>query len=152
MCFEACSAVTVSFMKNFKSILFAVAFVLLIGCSEYPEMDKDILAYHIFSENAIDLNNSDEEYLKLVAQSFGISTKDVQNLQKNILSKKTISNLANSYEAAMHGKIVELLDKKGSFAKREYVVNVLAPYLDALSKGQPYKSGIDLRRKRRATD
>ena len=143
MCFEACSAVTVSFMKFLEGFLSAVTFVLLIGCSEYPEMDKDILAYHVFSENAIDLENSDEEYLKLVAQSFGMSTKDVQNLQKNILSKKTTSNLVYSYEASIHGKIVELLDKKGSAAKKEYVVNVLAPYLDALSKGQPYKSGID---------
>ena len=117
-------------------------FLFFTGCSEYPEMNEDILAYHVFSADQMDLENDDDEYIDLLAKSFGMTPKSVRKIQKFILSKKTESNLLYGFESAMHAKVVELLGSSDN-ARNDFVVNVLAPYLNVLSKNKPYKSGID---------
>ena len=127
-----------------KRLFLLVAFlVLFVACSEYPEMDEDILAYHVFSEGQIDLGNGEDEYVNMVAKSFGMEPKAVRKIQKFILSKKTESNLHYGFESAMHAQVVELLGENSARARKKFVVDVLAPYLNALSKNNPYKSGID---------
>ncbi len=128
-------------MKNFLCIFFFVV-LLFTGCSEYPEMDVDVLAYHVFSEGQLDLENDDDEYIDLLAKSFGMTPKSVRKIQKFIMSKKTEPNLRYGFESALHAKVVELLGEDAN-EKNDFVVNVLAPYLNALSKNSPYKSDLD---------
>lgn len=131
-------------LNHHLSILFALATLFVIeACSEYPEMDVDILAYHVFNEGQFDVENNDNEYVNLVSKSFGMTSKEVRKIQKTILSKKTKSNLRFTFEGVMHSKIVELLDKNSNSARKDFVVNVLAPYLNVLSKNEPYRSGLD---------
>lgn len=111
-------------------------FLFFTGCSEYPEMNEDILAYHVFSADQMDLENDDDEYIDLLAKSFGMTPKSVRKIQKFILSKKTESSLLYGFESAMHAKVVELLGSSDN-AKNDFVVNVLAPYLNVLR--QPLK-------------
>ena len=128
-------------MRKFSYIvLFTV--ILFTACSEYPEMNEDILAYHVFSADQMDLERDDDEYIDLLSKSFGMTPKSVRKIQKFILSKKTESSLLYGFESAMHAKVVELLGSSDN-ARNDFVVNVLAPYLNVLSKNKPYKSGID---------
>ena len=101
---------------------------LLLACSEYPEMEENIMAYHVFNEGQLDVTNA---------------PKEVHKIQKYIIKKGTEANLRFAYEAMLHAKVVDLLCKNGSGARKDFVVNVLAPYLNSLTKNEPYKSGID---------
>lgn len=131
-------------LNHHLPILFAIAaLVIFAACSEYPEMDENILAYHVFNEGQFDVGNDDDEYVDLVSKSFGMTSKEVRKIQKTIISKKTESNLRYTFEGVMHSKIVELLDKNSNSARKDFIVNVLAPYLNVLSKNEPYKSGLD---------
>lgn len=130
-------------LRVFLLTLNCIEGFFLVACSEYPEMEDDILAFHVFSEGQFDASNDDDEYVDLLSKSYGMSPSKVQETQKLILSKKTESNLHYAYEGAMHAKVVDLLDKNGMGARNDFVVNVLAPYLDALTKNIPYKSGLD---------
>lgn len=127
-------------MKFFSVILLSLLF---ISCSEYPEMEQDILAQHIYSQNPIELASSNSEYVTMIAKSFGISEDEVIGVQKHILSKKSATNMKRDYEAALHKKISELKQRKRESARKDFVVNVLAPYLDDLSRNQIYKSGME---------
>ena len=113
----------------------------LVACSEYPEMEPDILAQHIYSQNPIELGSSNKEYVMILAKSFGMSDDEVVAVQKHILSKKTTDRMKDDYEAAIHRKVLELKKRDGKSAQKDFVINVLAPYLDALSRNQIYKSG-----------
>ena len=113
----------------------------LVACSEYPEMEPDILAQHIYSQNPIELGSSNKEYVMMLAKSFGMSDDEIVAVQKHILSKKTTDRMKDDYEAAIHRKILELKKRDGKSAQKDFVINVLAPYLDALSRNQIYKSG-----------
>ncbi|MBR2210420.1 MAG: hypothetical protein IJ896_02950 [Fibrobacter sp.] len=130
-------------MQYIAFLLGAFALFAFSACSEYPEMENDILAYHVFNEGQLDVANDDSSYVDLVARSFGISPKEVRKVQKYIVKKGTETNLRFAYEAMLHAKVVELLDRTGNGARKDYVVNVLAPYLNSLTKNEPYKSGID---------
>jgi hypothetical protein len=113
----------------------------LVACSEYPEMEPDILAQHIYSQNPIELGSSNKEYVMMLAKSFGMSDDEIVAVQKHILSKKTTDRMKDDYEAAIHRKVLELKKRDGKSAQKDFVINVLAPYLDALSRNQIYKSG-----------
>jgi hypothetical protein len=113
----------------------------LVACSEYPEMEPDILAQHIYSQNPIELGSSNKEYVMMLAKSFGMSDDEIVAVQKHILSKKTTDRMKDGYEAAIHRKVLELKKRDGKSAQKDFVINVLAPYLDALSRNQIYKSG-----------
>lgn len=141
MYFKTCKTIETMIVKKLSYIALFL-FFLFTGCSEYPEMDEDILAYHVFSADQMDLENDDDEYIDLLAKSFGMTPKSVKKIQKFILSKKTESSLLYGFESAMHAKVVELLGSNDN-ARNDFVVNVLAPYLNVLSKNKSYKSGID---------
>lgn len=141
MYFKTCKTIETMIVKKLSYIALFL-FFLFTGCSEYPEMDEDILAYHVFSADQMDLENDDDEYIDLLAKSFGMTPKSVKKIQKFILSKKTESSLLYGFESAMHAKVVELLGSNDN-ARNDFVVNVLAPYLNVLSKNKFYKSGID---------
>ena len=49
----------------------------------------------------------------------------------------------SDYEKAIYEKAVKLEQQNGESARKDFVVNVLAPYLDALSRNEIYKSGPD---------
>ncbi|MBR5400547.1 MAG: hypothetical protein IK102_01940 [Treponema sp.] len=104
-------------------------------------MEPDILAQHIYSQNPIELGSSNKEYVMMLAKSFGMSDDEIVAVQKHILSKKTTDRMKDDYEAAIHRKILELKKRDGKSAQKDFVINVLAPYLDALSRNQIYKSG-----------
>ena len=104
-------------------------------------MEPDILAQHIYSQNPIELGSSNKEYVMILAKSFGMSDDEVVAVQKHILSKKTTDRMKDDYEAAIHRKVLELKKRDGKSAQKDFVINVLAPYLDALSRNQIYKSG-----------
>lgn len=123
--------------------LFILLAFLFVACSEYPDMEPDILAQHIYSQNPIELGSSNKEYVTMLAKSFGISEKDVVAIQKHILSKKTTSKMKDDYEVALHKKVFELKQRNRKAAQKDFVVNVLAPYFDALSRNQIYKSGME---------
>ena len=58
-------------MRKFSYIvLFTV--ILFTACSEYPEMDEDILLFHVLREQEIELDNDEEEYVNVIAKSFGM--------------------------------------------------------------------------------
>lgn len=113
----------------------------LVACSEYPEMEPDILAQHIYSQNPIELGSSNKEYVMMLAKSFGMSDDEIVAVQKHILSKKTTDRMKDDYEAAIHRKVLVLKKRDGKSAQKDFVINILAPYLDALSRNQIYKSG-----------
>lgn len=104
-------------------------------------MEPDILAQHIYSQNPIELGSSNKEYVMMLAKSFGMSDDEIVAVQKHILSKKTTDRMKDDYEAAIHRKVLELKKRDGKSAQKDFVINVLAPYLDALSRNQIYKSG-----------
>ena len=62
--------------------------LFLVACSEYPEMEMDILAQHIYSQNPIDLDSQNKEYVAMLAKSFGMKEDEFVDIQKHILSKK----------------------------------------------------------------
>ncbi|MEE0876784.1 MAG: hypothetical protein UIH18_05755 [Fibrobacteraceae bacterium] len=117
--------------------------LFLVACSEYPEMEMDILAQHIYSQNPIDLDSQNKEYVAMLAKSFGMKEDEIVDIQKHILSKKTTSRMKQDYEAALHKKIFELKQRNRKSAQKDFIVNVLAPYLDDLSRGHIYKSGLE---------
>lgn len=123
--------------------LFLFLAFLFVACSEYPDMEPDILAQHIYSQNPIELGSSNKEYVTMLAKSFGMSEDGVVAVQKHILSKKTTGKMKDDYELALHKKVLELKQKHGKTAQKNFVVNVLAPYFDALSRNQIYKSGME---------
>ena len=82
-------------------------------------MENDILAYHVFNEGQLDVPNDDSSYVDLVARSFGISPKEVRKVQKYIVKKGTETNLRFAYEAMLHAKVVELLDRTGNGARKD---------------------------------
>ena len=119
-------------------------FFMLWGCSEYPEMDADVLAQHIYAQNPIELTGSNKEYISMVAKSFGLKDKQVLELQEHILSKKTIDKLKEDYENKLRKKVFELEQRKVKISSRnDFVINVFAPYLDNISRNQIYKSGLE---------
>ncbi len=124
-------------------LLFLFFALIIVACSEYPDMEPDILAQHIYSQNPINLESSNKEYVKILAKSFGMSENDIVAIQKHILSKKTTDKMKDDYEVALHKKVHELKQRNGSAARKDFVVNVLAPYFDALSRNQIYKSGME---------
>jgi transcription termination factor NusB len=117
--------------------------LFLVACSEYPEMEMDILAQHIYSQNPIDLDSQNKEYVAMLAKSFGMKEDEIVDIQKHILSKKTTSRMKQDYEAALQKKIFELKQRNRKSAQKDFIVNVLAPYLDDLSRGHIYKSGLE---------
>ena len=123
--------------------LFLFLAFLFVACSEYPDMEPDILAQHIYSQNPIELGSSNKEYVTMLAKSFGMSEDGIVAVQKHILSKKTTGKMKDDYELALHKKVLELKQKHGKTAQKDFVVNVLAPYFDALSRNQIYKSGME---------
>jgi len=124
---------------------YIVLLVLFVSCSEYPEMDSDILAQHIYSQNPIELASSNKEYVSVVAKSFGLTEKQVVEVQRNILSKKTTGKLREDYEKKLQRKIFELEQKRiNNSNKYDFVINVLAPYLDDVSRNQIYRSGLEM--------
>ena len=117
---------------------------MLWGCSEYPEMDADVLAQHIYAQNPIELTGSNKEYISMVAKSFGLKDKQVLEVQEHILSKKTIDKLKEDYENKLRKKVFELEQRKVKISSRnDFVINVFAPYLDNVSRNQIYKSGLE---------
>ena len=104
-------------------------------------MEPDILAQHIYLQNPIELGSSNKEYVMMLAKSFGMSDDEIVAVQKHILSKKTTDRMKDDYEAAIHRKVLVLKKRDGKTAQKDFVINVLAPYLDALSRNQIYKSG-----------
>ena len=124
-------------------LLFLFFALIIVACSEYPDMEPDILAQHIYSQNPINLESSNKEYVKILAKSFGMSENDIVAIQKHILSKKTTDKMKDDYEVALHKKVHELKQRNGSAARKDFVVNVLAPYFDALSRNQIYKFGME---------
>ncbi|MDY6284244.1 MAG: hypothetical protein SPL19_04315 [Fibrobacter sp.] len=123
--------------------LFLLLALLFIACSEYPDMEPDILAQHIYSQNPIELGSSNKEYVKMLAKSFGMSEKEIVAVQKHILSKKTTGKMKDDFERALEKKVFELKQRHRKPAQKDFVVNVLAPYFDALSRNQIYKSGME---------
>ena len=83
--------------------LFLFLAFLFVACSEYPDMEPDILAQHIYSQNPIELGSSNKEYVTMLAKSFGMSEDGIVAVQKHILSKKIfpilspISSTASTY-------------------------------------------------------
>jgi len=53
--------------------LFLILALFFVACSEYPDMEPDILAQHIYSQNPIELGSSNKEYVAMLAKSFGMS-------------------------------------------------------------------------------
>ena len=127
-------------MMKFLFLLLALFFA---ACSEYPDMEPDILAQHIYSQNPIELGSSNKEYVAMLAKSFGMNEGAIIAVQKHILSKKTTDKMKSDYEKAIYEKAVKLEQQNGESARKDFVVNVLAPYLDALSRNEIYKSGPD---------
>ena len=56
--------------------------LFLVACSEYPEMEMDILAQHIYSQNPIDLDSQNKEYVAMLAKSFGMKEDEIVDIQK----------------------------------------------------------------------
>jgi hypothetical protein len=79
----------------------------------------------------------------MLAKSFGMKEDEIVDIQKHILSKKTTSRMKQDYEAALQKKIFELKQRNRKSAQKDFIVNVLAPYLDDLSRGHIYKSGLE---------
>ena len=73
--------------------LFLFLAFLFVACSEYPDMELDILAQHIYSQNPIELGSSNKEYVTMLAKSFGMSEDGIVAVQKHILSKKTTGKM-----------------------------------------------------------
>ena len=66
-------------------LLFLFFALIIVACSEYPDMEPDILAQHIYSQNPINLESSNKEYVKILAKSFGMSENDIVAIQKHNL-------------------------------------------------------------------
>ena len=112
-------------------LLFSALF--LASCSDYPEMDEEILAFHLYNSGEFDPKNTDSEHVKLLAKSFGMSALEVQKMQKHLLEKGSAAETRKAAEAAMRAK-VERRRIRGTPARKDFAVNVLAPYLDLLAK------------------
>jgi len=114
-----------------KKLLFCLSlFLLLVSCSNDIKMGQDILAFHIYSQTSIDLDSENKENVALLSKSFGMEESEVKETQKYILSKKTGSALRWSFRSALEDKMKELSGKTGKKAPEDFVVNVLAPYLN----------------------
>lgn len=136
-------------MRKFSYIvLFTV--ILFTACSEYPEMEEDILLFHVLREQEIELDNDEDEYVNVIAKSFGMDAKLVRKIQKAVLSKESLPNdlmvtIRRDFDAALYAKTKELFNKNGEQARKDFVVNVMAPYLNALSADDFYHSGTSLK-------
>lgn len=123
-------------MNRKLTFLFLFSILTFSACSSYPEVDDDILAQHIYSQNPIVLSSSDKDYVSMLAKSFGMTEKDVLKLQKHILSKKTTEKMKEDFNTAFQKKIFELKQRKNNAARKDFIVNVLAPYLSMLSRNE----------------
>ena len=109
------------------------AALFLASCSDYPEMDEEILAFHLYNSGDFDPKNANPEYVKLLARSFGMSVLEVQKMQKHLLEKGSAAKTRKAAEAAMRAK-VERRQIRSTSARNDFAVNVLAPYLALLAK------------------
>ncbi|WP_298771210.1 hypothetical protein, partial [uncultured Fibrobacter sp.] len=107
-------------MMKFLFLLLALFFA---ACSEYPDMEPDILAQHIYSQNPIELGSSNKEYVAMLAKSFGMSEDAIIAVQKHILSKKTTDKMKSDYEKAIYEKAVKLEQQNGESARKDFVKN-----------------------------
>ena len=96
-------------------------------------MDEDILVYHVLGEQAIQLDNDSDEYVDMVARSFGTDVKTVRKIQRTALRKKTMSRIRSDFYKVLYTKTMNLLKENGSRARENFIVNVLAPYLNEIT-------------------
>lgn len=112
-----------------------VSIVLLTSCSDI-KMEQDILAYHIYSQTNLDLDSKNKEYVALLAMSFGMSESEVIEIQQHIHSQKTEGALRDYFKKAIKAKLGTLQNKTGKSAQKDFIVNVLGPYLSFLSRDE----------------
>ena len=115
-------------------LLLLLALVFFAACSDYPDMDEDILAFHLYNSGQFDPTNQNDDYVKLLAKSFGMSVLEVRAMQKTLGEKGSAAETRRAAEKAMRAKLDELRRYKGDRSRKKFVVDVLAPYLDLLAK------------------
>lgn len=127
-----------------KRILFCLLFLfLMVSCSNDVKMDQDILAFHIYSQTSIDLDSENKENVVLLSKSFGMEESEVKEIQMHILSKKSGSALRWSFRSVLEDKVKELSGETGKKASEDFVVNVLAPYLNLLARNELPSVGLE---------
>lgn len=127
-------------MKRF--LLFGLLSFFLLACSDV-KMERDILAFHLYSQISFPLDSENEENVALLAKSFGMKESEIKDLQKFILSKKTETALRASFRYTIERKIKELSKKNTKKASQDFLVNVLAPYLNQLARNQLSAVGME---------
>ncbi len=107
-------------------------------------MEQDILAYHIYSQTDLDLNSKNKENVALLAKSFGMEMPDVVEVLNHILSKKTGSALRRDFKTAIEDKMTLLeRHKVNEKNRKDFVINVLGPYLNLLSRNELQNVGLE---------
>lgn len=102
---------------------------LFFGCDSSPKMEKDIEANFIWEQANFDLSDTGDEFIQLLAKSFGISENHVREIRERILSKKTTAKL-RADDLFARSKILAELERQKSPDVGSFVVNILAPYLN----------------------
>lgn len=120
-----------------KTPFYFLAFFLLCSCSNNMDMDDDILDEYLIRQSSFYIDKTDNEYLELLSQSFGISKDKVKKVQKHIISKKNQATVERDYDRAIIQKIEALKKSNKDDRRLDFVYNILAPYLSALSRNEP---------------
>lgn len=130
-------------MKILLGATLAAALACLVSCSKMPEMDKDILASHILAQQAIYLDDKSAAYAKLVGNSFGISARDFLDLQEHIVKKRKRTLLEIDAKIAMERYIKKLEGKRDDSSRKEYVTQLLVPFMQKKAGGEGVDGRID---------
>lgn len=126
-----------------RFLLGIVFLFFLVSCSNEMKMNQDILAFHIYSQTSIDLDAENKENVELLSKSFGMEESEVKDIQKYILSKKSGSALRWSFRSVLEDKVKELLEKTGKNSSEDFIINVLAPYLNLLARNELQSVGLE---------
>lgn len=130
-------------MKILSGAILLAGASLLVSCRQMPKMDSDILASHILAQQAIYLDDKTPKYAKLVSRSFGISPREFLALQKHIVQKRKRTLLEVDARAAMKRYIKELGGKRDQGSMREYITQLLVPFMQKKACGEGVQSDID---------